>query len=159
MYTTEAFRTIHLHDIETFWSCSTVTMQKSIIFDSWIFFNLIAHAYNPVEKATKYFGYLTQRNYYQQLFKFKFARKSSIIENFLWQNKNCFVDLKSNSALFTIRATIFEKVFWPKKLPKTEYFPTKRTILLSSRTCKFSSRACKLYFPPLLNRAIMDFSI
>ena len=29
---------------------------------------------------------------------------------------------------YTIRATISEKVFWPKTFPKTEYFPTKRKI-------------------------------
>ena len=29
---------------------------------------------------------------------------------------------------YSKRATIFEKVFWPKKLPKTEYFPTKRIL-------------------------------
>ena len=51
----------------------------------------------------------------------------------------------------TIRATIFEKVFRPEKFPKTEYFPTKRIISLSSRTCKFSSRTCKLYFPPWIH--------
>ena len=45
---------------------------------------------------------------------------------------------------YTIRATIFEKVFWPEKFPKTKYFPTKRIKSLSSRTCKFSSRTCKL---------------
>ena len=28
---------------------------------------------------------------------------------------------------YTIRATIFEKVFPPEKFPKTEYFPNKRT--------------------------------
>ena len=27
---------------------------------------------------------------------------------------------------YTIKAIIFEKVFQPEKLPKTEYFPTKR---------------------------------
>ena len=56
---------------------------------------------------------------------------------------------------YTIRATIFEKVFRPKKFPKTEHFLTKRIISLSSRACKLSSRTCKLYFPPLLNRAII----
>ena len=35
---------------------------------------------------------------------------------------------------YTIRATIFELVFPPKKFPKTEYCPTKRKISLSSRT-------------------------
>ena len=34
---------------------------------------------------------------------------------------------------FTISATIFEKVFQPGKFLKTEYFPTKRVISLSSR--------------------------
>ena len=33
-------------------------------------------------------------------------------------------------------ATIFEKVFQPRKFPKTEYFPTNRIISHSSRTCK-----------------------
>ena len=47
---------------------------------------------------------------------------------------------------YTIRATIFEKVFQPENFLKTEYFPTKRIISLWSRTCKFSSRTCKLYF-------------
>ena len=55
----------------------------------------------------------------------------------------------SNSSLirpsYTIRATILKKVFRPEKFPTTEYFPTKRIISLSSRTCKFSSRTCKLY--------------
>ena len=37
---------------------------------------------------------------------------------------------------FTIRATIFGKVFQPDKFPKIEYFPTKRTISLLRRSCK-----------------------
>ena len=38
-----------------------------------------------------------------------------------------FVNLKSNLALlYTINAKIFEKVFLPKRFPKTEYFHTKR---------------------------------
>ena len=49
---------------------------------------------------------------------------------------------------YTMRATIFERVFRPEKLPKMEYFPTKRIISLPSRTCKFSSRICKLYYCP-----------
>ena len=56
----------------------------------------------------------------------------------------CCIQLKSTlvtSSLiwpsYTTRATIFEKVFQPEKFPKTEYFPIKRMISLSSR--KFSS--------------------
>ena len=52
---------------------------------------------------------------------------------------------------YTIRATIFEKVFWPENFPKTEYFNNKRIISLSSRTCKLSSRTCKLYYPPWMH--------
>ena len=48
---------------------------------------------------------------------------------------------------YTIKATIFEKVFRPENFSKTDFFPTKRIISLSSRTFKFSSRTCKLYFP------------
>ena len=44
---------------------------------------------------------------------------------------------------YTIRATIFQKVFRPEKFHKTEYCPIKRIIPLSSRTCMFSSRTCK----------------
>ena len=51
-------------------------------------------------------------------------------------DKTVFVVLKSNLA------TIFEKVFWSEKFPKTEYFPPKRIISPLSRTCKFSSRTC-----------------
>ena len=40
---------------------------------------------------------------------------------------------------YTIRATIFEKVFWPEKFPKTEYFPSKRIISLSIYLVSFQA--------------------
>ena len=52
---------------------------------------------------------------------------------------------------YTIRVIIFEKVFLPKKFLKTEYFPTKRIISLTIRTCKFSSRTFILYIPPWIH--------
>ena len=62
------------------------------------------------------------------------------IKNFqtkIWAGlKRVFVELKCNLALLYNKGTILEKVLWPKKFPKTEYFPQKRIISLSKRTCK-----------------------
>ena len=71
---------------------------------------------------------------------------------------------------YTIRATIFEKFYRPEKFPKTEYFPTKRIILIGSYTpitqfppCSgtFHFQAELVNFTSLLesiilNRAIMN---
>ena len=76
---------------------------------------------------------------------FGIAKKSLSTSSLIWLS-------------YTIRATIFEKVFLHEKFPKTEHFPTKRIISLSSRTFLFSSRTCKLYFPLesiSLNKAII----
>ena len=35
----------------------------------------------------------------------------------------------------TIRATIYEKVFWPENFPKTEYFPTKSDLVFFRALC------------------------
>ena len=68
----------------------------------------------------------------------------------LLSEKSVLKTLSTSSLIqpfYTIRATIFEKVFQPENFPQTEYFHTKRIIRLSSGTCKFSRRTCKLYFP------------
>ena len=45
-------------------------------------------------------------------------------------------------------------MFFTKKFPKPEYFPTKRIISLSSRTCKFSSRTCKLSLQHIMGSSL-----
>ena len=59
---------------------------------------------------------------------------------------------------YTMRATILEKVFQPEKFLKTEHFPTKRIISLSSITCKYSSRTCKLCSPLAINALFVCLS-
>ena len=62
-----------------------------------------------------------------------------------------FVDLRSNLALLYNKGHNFWKSVLTWKFRKTEYFPTKIILSLSSRTCKFSSWTCKLYFPPWIH--------
>ena len=64
-----------------------------------------------------------------------------------WKRKErLFVDLMSNLALLSNKSRNFLSVS-PQIMSNNCCFPTKRRILISSRTCKISSRACKLYFP------------
>ena len=92
----------------------------------------------------------------------KFMTRKNFAKNDTDKNKKIkFVNLKSNSALLYNKGHNFEKVFRPKNFLKTEYFPPKRIISLSSRTCKFLSRTCKLYFPlwiHFIEWTIMNFS-
>ena len=69
-----------------------------------------------------------------------------------------FVNLKSNSTLLYNKGhNLLTSALPPKHVKlikfhwKVQYFPSKRIISLSSRTCKFSSRTCKLYFPPWIH--------
>ena len=80
--------------------------------------------------------------------------RSAIVETLKWHSGGLKHLLSTSSLIqpsYPLRATIFEKVFWPEKFPKTEYFPTRRIISLSSRISKFSSKTCKLYFPPWIH--------
>ena len=62
-----------------------------------------------------------------------------------WKRKErLFVDLMSNLALFSNESHNFFKVFFPQIMSNNLCFPTKRRILISSRTCKISSRTCKI---------------
>ena len=94
-------------------------------------------------------------NYRRWQLNLKGAMAGNVLLNFhlviaICQLMWLYTNLSTSSLIwpsYTIRSTIFEKVFWTEKFPKTKYFPTKRILSLSNRTCKFSSRT---YLLPLL---------
>ena len=73
--------------------------------------------------------------------------------NFHLNIQNLQSNLSTSSLIlpsYTIRATIFEKVFWPEKFPKTEYFPYFQAELVSFQAELVSFQAELVNFTSLL---------